>query len=186
MREITGVLLAAGSSRRFGNHKLLHEIQGKPLILRSAGCLEACHRLLAIVRADDLPLQQCLQQAGIETVINPLAHQGMGRSLACGIAASPHSDGWCILPADMPYISPHTGRRIVRALMQGAAITAPYFKGRRGHPVGFNRTYREQLLALQGDTGARTILADTPQAIVEIPVEDPGILWDIDTPQDLS
>ncbi|MGD8588598.1 MAG: nucleotidyltransferase family protein [Chromatiales bacterium] len=186
MPEITGLLLAAGLSRRFGSPKLLHQIRGKPLILSSAACLRACDRLLAVIRPDDFPLHQCLQQAGIDTVINPRADQGMGSSLACGIAASPSSDGWCILPADMPFVGPQTGQRVVQALVQGVAIAAPYFQERRGHPVGFSRAYRERLLALQGDIGARAILVDESRAIVRIQVEDPGILRDVDSPQDLS
>jgi len=185
MPEIAGLLLAAGASRRFGAPKLLHQIQGKPLILRAAASLHACDRLLAVVRADDTTLQQCLQQAGIETVVNPLANQGMGGSLACAVAASASADGWCVLPADMPFIHSTTADRVVASLGQGAAIAVPCFQGRRGHPVGFNRIYRERLLALQGDRGARSILADEAHAIAKIPVDDPGILRDIDTPRDL-
>lgn len=185
MPEITGLLLAAGSSRRFGGNKLLTEIQGQPLILHSAECLLTCDRLLAIIRAKDEPLRQILQSAGIETVINPQADQGMGRSLACGIMASTTSDGWCILPADMPFIAGTTGKQIVEALHKGAAIAAPHYQGRRGHPVGFSHLYRDRLLALQGDVGAREVLAHEPQAVVIIPVEDAGILCDIDTPRDL-
>ncbi len=186
MPEITGLLLAAGSSRRFGSHKLLTAIQGKPMILHAAECLRDCHRLLAIVRSDDALLQLCLQTAGIETIINPQASRGMGSSLACGVRASYAGDGWCILPADMPYIRSSTVRRVVQVIQQGAAIAAPCYQGRRGHPVGFNAIYREPLLSLDGDTGARTILADAPQALIRLEVDDPGILRDIDTRLDLS
>ncbi|MEN8176538.1 MAG: NTP transferase domain-containing protein, partial [Pseudomonadota bacterium] len=79
MPEITGLLLAAGNSSRFGDHKLLVELEGRPLILRSIDCLRECDRILAVVRAGDAPLQQCLRSAGVETVINPQADQGMGR-----------------------------------------------------------------------------------------------------------
>lgn len=186
MPEIIGLLLAAGNSRRFGGNKLLYKMHGRPLILHSAACLRACDRLLAIVREDDLSLQSCLQESGIETVINPLADQGMGNSLACGVAASNDADAWCILPADMPYITATSGELVVTALRQGAAIAAPYFQGRRGHPVGFIRVFRERLLALQGDIGARTVLTDAARAVTKIPVDDPGILLDIDTPQELE
>jgi molybdenum cofactor cytidylyltransferase len=141
---------------------------------------------LAVVRVDDSPLQHCLQQAGIETVVNPRADRGMGGSLACAVAASSSGDGWCILPADMPFITPETVERVVTSLRRGAAIALPCFRGQRGHPVGFSRIYRERLLALQGDRGARSILADEPRAIVQVPTEDAGILQDIDTPQDLQ
>jgi molybdenum cofactor cytidylyltransferase len=186
MPEITGLLLAAGSSRRFGGHKLLTEIDGRPLVLHAAECLQDCDRLLAIVRSDDVPLQQCLHSAGIDTVFNPHADRGMGGSLVCGVAASASSDGWCILPADMPYIANTIGLRIVLALHQGASIAAPYYRGRRGHPVGFSQVYREQLLALDGDTGARKILARESQAVVRLEIDDAGILRDIDTPQDFN
>ena len=185
MPEITGLLLAAGFSRRFGSPKLLQEFQSKPLILHAADCLQACDHLLAVVRSDDMQLQLCLQQAGIETRLNPRADLGMGGSLACGVAVSSSSTGWCILPADMPFISPATGQLVVTSLRRGASLTAPYFQGRRGHPVGFSSAYRERLLALQGDTGARTILAEDARSMVEIPVEDSGILRDIDIPEDL-
>lgn len=185
MHKITGVLLAAGCSSRFGGHKLLTEIRGKPLILLSAECLSACDRVIAVIRQEDEPLQVILQEAGIDTVLNLQAAQGMGSSLACAIRASEMSDGWCILPADMPYVDKSTTSQIVRSLRNGVGIAAPFYHRHRGHPVGFAKTFRNDLLALEGDFGAREILAAESESVVAIEVEDPGILIDIDTPQDL-
>jgi molybdenum cofactor cytidylyltransferase len=185
MSDITGILLAAGRSHRFGADKLCTEIRGRSLILASTDCLRTCDRLLVVVRADNQPLQEILHKAEISMVINPQADLGMASSIACGILASSSSDAWCILPGDMPFIDPRTGDRIVATLRQGASLVAPYYRGHRGHPVGFNRDYRDRLLALEGDTGAREILASESQTIVKISVEDAGILHDIDNPQDL-
>ncbi len=153
MREITGLLLAAGRGSRFGSHKLLTSIRGKPLIRHSVECLSACDHVIVVIRDEDEPLQLILQAAGVESVLNPLADQGMGSSLACGVRASEMSDGWCILPADMPYVDKATTSKIIQSLRNGAKIAAPFYRGRRGHPVGFGKTYRDSLLALEGDFG---------------------------------
>lgn len=185
MHKITGVLLAAGCSSRFGGHKLLTEIQGMSLIRHSAECLSPCDRVITVIRQEDEPLQMILQDASINTVLNLQAAKGMGNSLACAIRASEMSDGWCILPADMPYVDKSTTSQIVRSLRNGAGIAAPFYHRRRGHPVGFSKTFRNDLLALEGDFGARDILAAESESVVAIEVEDQGILIDIDTPQDV-
>lgn len=186
MAEFTGLLLAAGAAKRFGGHKLLADIDGWPLIAHSARVLSPCDRVIAVVRGDDDQLHRCLHQAGIGMVINDRAELGMGRSIAAGIGASKDSDGWCILPADMPAIPTTVTRAIVAALRNGADIVAPFYRQRRGHPVGFCKWFRQDLLALAGDSGARSILDAHPDQLIRLDVEDAGILKDIDTPQDYS
>jgi molybdenum cofactor cytidylyltransferase len=185
MHEITGLLLAAGSGSRFGGQKLLARIGETAIIGHSADALSACDRVIAVVRPGDSALEATLASLGIEVVINPLAQRGMAASLACGVGASGTSAGWCILPADMPYVKRDTARLVVDALRAGAEIVAPFHQGRRGHPVGFCKACKDRLLALQGDYGAREILARASDLITPLEVDDPGILIDIDTPQDL-
>ena len=186
MSDITGLLLAAGSSNRFGSNKLLARVDAQPLVLRSASALSVCDKTLAVVRAEDRELQRVLQQAGIEWVVNPRADEGMGTSIAEGVTASPDSDAWCILPADMPAIQPSTAKAVLAALRAGAALTAPFYRDRRGHPVGFDKTFRQELVALNGDQGARSILQAHTTRLVRLTVDDPGVLQDIDTPEDLQ
>lgn len=187
MPEITGLLLAAGNGHRFGSgHKLLTPIENRPLILHSADSLSPCDRVIAVIRTGDQTLQQILLAAGIESVVNPQAQAGMSGSLACGIRASWESDAWCILPADMPYVSQATTSLIVAALRDGAPITAPFHQGRRGHPVGFFKAYRYRLSGLQGDQGAKSILVEAFDSVLPVMVDDPGILIDIDIPQDIK
>jgi molybdenum cofactor cytidylyltransferase len=183
--DITGVLLAAGSSQRFGGNKLLAEIGGLPLILHAAAALLPCDRLLAVIRKDDAELASLLADNAIETVINHHADHGLGSSIACAIATSRNGAGWCLLPADMPFVKPATTGKVLDTLMQGPAIAAPFYHGQRGHPVGFSMEMAEDLLALDEDMGARHIIADNQHRLVKIETQDEGILVDIDTPEDL-
>jgi molybdenum cofactor cytidylyltransferase len=186
MADITGILLAAGASRRFGANKLLAPLGACALVLHSAAALAPCHRLLAVIREDDRDLQLMLRCAGIETVSNARAARGMGTSIACGVQASAHSDGWCILPADMPQVTPATTRRIIEALHSGAALAAPFYRGRRGHPVGFAAAFSAQLGGLDGDVGARTIVQQHAEQLWRVEVKDAGVIRDIDTPAQLA
>lgn len=186
MAEITGLLLAAGQSRRFGGNKLLAQYRHQPLVLHSAASLSPCDRIIAVVRADDTALQKLLENAGIESAINARAERGMGSSIACGVKASHGSDGWCILPADMPNIPFRVTQLLMLALHNNAALAAPYYRGIRGHPAAFDHSFFEALQALDGDRGARAILEQHGEKIVRLDVDEAGILEDIDTPRELA
>jgi molybdenum cofactor cytidylyltransferase len=110
MSQIVGILLAAGVSRRFGSDKRLQPLaDGTPMALVAARNLAAaCRRCILVIRPDDTALAQLLSEAGLETVVCPDAEQGMGHSLAAGVAASADATGWLVALADMPYIQPAT------------------------------------------------------------------------------
>jgi molybdenum cofactor cytidylyltransferase len=110
----------------------------------------------------------------------------MGASLACGISACADADAWLIALADMPFVLPGTIARVAAALRGGAALAAPIFQGRRGHPVGLDRRFAPALLALTGDTGARTLLAQYDAQLIRVACDDPGVLRDVDTPADIA
>mgnify|MGYP001553181321 CR=1 FL=1 len=185
MPEITGLLLAAGRSRRFGANKLLAEIDSRALVMHAADSLSPCTRTMAVVRRDDLTLQAMLSEASIELVFNDRADSGMGSSIACGVAASRHSAGWCVLPADMPFVLTSTTRQVVKALQRNASLAAPFYNSKRGHPVGFSREYINELMALDSERGARGIIEKYMHQLTMIRTNDPAILQDIDTPDDL-
>jgi len=185
---IVGILLAAGTASRFGADKLLHPLpDGTPLAVRS-GCnlVSALPRSLAVTRVGQERLQDLLRGHGLEIVVCAAADAGMGASLACGVAAAADAAGWVIGLADMPDVRPATIERIAAALADGAAIAAPVFHGRRGHPVGFARRYLHELSRLSGDAGARAILAAEPDSVMLLNCDDPGVLRDIDAPSDLA
>jgi molybdenum cofactor cytidylyltransferase len=188
MRQITGVLLAAGASRRFGTNKLLVPLaDGTPLAVAAARHLRAAvDPCVAVVRRGDDELAALLAAEQLQVVECARARHGMAASLACGIRASAFADGWLIALADMPFVLPETIARVAAALRSGAALVAPVFEGRRGHPVGFDRRFAPSLLALRGEAGARALLAQYDRLLMRVACHDPGILRDVDTPADVA
>lgn len=185
---IVGILLAAGESRRFGSRKLLHPLPGGEAIGRrsAVNLASAVDRVVAVVAPQDDAIRALFEGAGVEVCVCPRAKEGMGASLACGVRAAADAQGWVIALADMPFVQPHTIAAVAAALRAGAALAAPVHAGQRGHPVGFAREYYDQLVALGGDVGARDILQRDAARLAAVPVDDPGVHRDIDTPRDLN
>ena len=185
---ITCILLAAGSASRFGSQKLLARLpDGRRIVEAAAASLLLARpgNVIAVTRRDP-ELIQVLKASGCEVVIHDHADDGMGTSIAAGVAASAGASGWVIALGDMPSIRVDTVMAVVDALRAGTRIAVPVAGGKRGHPVGFSAHYLAQLLALTGDTGAREILMVDASFIDEIRVEDTGIFADIDTMADLK
>jgi molybdenum cofactor cytidylyltransferase len=114
------------------------------------------------------------------------ALEGLGGSLAAGVEAAADADGWIIGLGDMPFVPAETIRAVRKALEGGATIAAPFDPtGRRGHPVGFSTAFRDALLALAGDAGARGILERNKEAVTRIPLDDARAFTDVDTRDDL-
>jgi len=186
----TGVLLAAGTGSRFDPHGLRNKLLAP---LPDGGTVaQACaQRLLlvvpnviAVLRPGAETLARVLNEAGCDVIFAAKATRGMGASLAAGVAASGDAQSWIVALADMPRIAPETIGAVARAVDEGAALAAPYYRGRRGHPVGFGAAHRAALLALDGDAGARALFES--QTVTRIDVDDPGVLRDVDTPDDLQ
>jgi molybdenum cofactor cytidylyltransferase len=184
---IVGILLAAGSGSRFGSDKLLHVLpSGMPMAVAAADHLvPACDRVIAVLRPGSEKLAGQLAAIGCETVIADAAEAGMGHSLAAGVSASRDAAGWVVALADMPFIAPDSHQLIVSRLRNGASIVACEFNGRRGHPVGFAARWCEQLTTLGGDQGGKSILQAHREEVMLCPVDDPGVLRDIDRPDDI-
>lgn len=108
---------------------------------------------------------------------------GMGYSIAAGVRASGQAPGWLVMPGDMPLVQPSTLRAVAAALAEHPVAFAQH-GGRRGHPVAFAGELYSELARLTGDTGASRIVARYPAAAVN--VGDPGVLLDLDTPDDLA
>lgn len=187
--DYCAILLAAGYSRRFGDaNKLLHPLpDGTPLGVRAAQTLrQVFQHVIAVVNPESGELAQHYQRLGVEVLTNVFAAQGMGLSLATGIAHSPGRKGWVIALADMPFIRAETVRQVADSLAVGAPLAAPCYERQRGHPVGFSGQFEAELLALNRDRGAQGIIQRHRQSLHLLAVDDPGILHDIDTLTDLS
>ncbi|MDN3577359.1 nucleotidyltransferase family protein [Chitinimonas viridis] len=192
--QLAGLLLAAGRSSRFDptgrQSKLLQRLPDGRLVAVAAAqtLLAAVPRVVALVPDNALPttvqLIQALQQAGCHIVPCPTAQSGMGHTLAAGVAATQNAAGWLVMLADMPAVAASTAQAVAGALQQGAAVAAPVYAGRRGHPVGFAAVCRDDLLLLSGDQGAKVVVERF--TVKQIPIDDPGVLIDIDRPSDIA
>ena len=184
--RIVAILLAAGRGERFGGDKLLAPLGDVTVGVAALRSLQAAvPEAVAVVRPDDAALAAALAKEGARVVRTARAHEGMGASLAAGVAAAADADGWLVALADMPWIAPATHARVAGGLRDGAQIVAPYYNNRRGHPVGFAAALRGELLALGGDEGARRVLQAHGDAVTRIDVGDAGVLRDVDRPGDL-
>ncbi|MGH8619935.1 MAG: nucleotidyltransferase family protein [Burkholderiales bacterium] len=186
--NLTGILLAAGSGSRFGGDKLLAVLpDGTPLAVAAVRALHAVlPEVIAVVRPGDTRLAAVLAAEGVRVIECPNAATGMGASLAWGVKHAPAAEGWVVGLGDMPFVQPQTVAMVAAVLAAGAALAAPVYQGRRGHPVGFTAAYRAALAALSADAGARDILTDAGAALTLIEVDDPGLLRDVDVPADLG
>src|SRR5690606_36291 len=132
-------MLAGGRGRRFGADKRLVPVSGVPMVMATAFKLKAVvEDTLVVLGPDDEWLESRLNGAPISPASCPEADQGMGHTLAYGVAHRPDSDGWLIMPADMPFIQVTTIAQIVDAPPM-CVMAAPVHHGKRGHPVWFHR-----------------------------------------------
>jgi molybdenum cofactor cytidylyltransferase len=188
------VVLAAGRGMRFhgAGHKLEQQLKetGKTVLSATLGhALETGLRVVVVTSARMAPAANRLIAARNVVVLSELdSHgrpnpEGMGYSIAAGVSASGDADGWLIVPADMPLLSPSSMLAVASALEQYPIAFAQH-RGRRGHPVGFSAELYSELVVLQGDEGARRILVRYPSQGIEI--DDAGVLVDVDTVEDLA
>jgi len=186
---IVGIILAAGKSERMGRPKTLLPFAGETVLgavykrLKSSS-LNAVrvvlgHRAQEILKKVELPDE--------EVVINTDYEQGMLSSVKAALktAESLHPRGVLLYPVDHPDVSLKAIERLLEGFRSsGKAIVLPLFQGRRGHPVLFGSELFAELLAAPPDVGARQVVRSNPDKILEIEVGEPGVVLDIDTPED--
>lgn len=188
---ISGILLAAGASRRMGTPKALLHYQGQTFLERGcAAFLTAGVGELVVVlgaRAEELRGAVPVHPA-IRVVVNTHAFQGQLSSLLVGIGAlSPASEAAVVNLVDHPLVTAETIQALIAAFrLTPAPILIASYRGRRGHPVLFSHGVYGELLAAPLDQGAKAVVRKDPTRVWEIPLDDPGILADIDTPEDYA
>jgi len=171
------IVLAAGLGTRFRDAGGRHDKLLAPLTM-GGGTRAVREHVIRAVIASGLPWHVVEREH-----TRHLPEPGMGWSIATGVAATASAPGWLILPADLPLIRPETLWRVAGAL-RGHEVVLPTVGGQRGHPVGFSPACMAELLALQGDRGARQVIARHPAFMLEL--DDLGCVLDIDTPEALA
>lgn len=185
------VVLAAGRSARMGEPKQLLRVGGRTaldLVLESVRAAHVDEVVLVLGFAAEEIRRQVASEllADVKVVVNPRFEEGMAGSLREGLTVlSADVDGALIVLADQPLVRSATMERIVeRFRTSGAEMVIPAYKGRRGNPVLLGRAVFAEAMALTGDTGCRAIFAQHANGIVEVDVDDAGILQDMDTLKD--
>ena len=187
---ISAIILAAGESKRMGRPKQLLPWQGKPLLQHALESLinSAADETILVLGHEADRIREALPALPIKIVINPDYRQGMASSLRRGLLAmDPSSEAFLVLLADQPGIGPEIVNTIIRSFRQAdpkRGLVRPVYRGRRGHPVLIGAQYRKEALRLTGDVGARQILMNHPEDILEVEMESDVILRDIDTPDE--
>ena len=182
------VVLAAGAGSRYHGtrHKLSEKLGGDTVLVSTLRNAIATGMPVVLVISEALVGEAKGLVAPADMVVVDARLQtgwGMGDSIAAGVSIHASATGWLVLPADMPLVRPASLRAVADALDQQPIAFAQH-RGRRGHPVGFGAELFSELVMLKGDEGARRLLARYPTAAVEL--DDPGVLFDIDTVDDLA
>jgi molybdenum cofactor cytidylyltransferase len=191
-RNVAAVILAAGRSTRMGGpNKLLAELGGKALvrIVTEQALASKASGVIVVTGHQAEQVERALHGLKVKFVRNPDFAAGLASSVKTGISAVPdHADGAVICLGDMPLISAHLIDRLVEGFApeRGNLIVVPVSDGRRGNPVLWSRRFFNELMALDGDIGARHLIARHGEAVAEVAVEGFGAFLDIDTPQALA
>jgi molybdenum cofactor cytidylyltransferase len=186
---IAALLLAAGSARRFGAPKLLQQLEGRPLVRWSAEwlCGAPVDEIVIVVPEEHDAIRRALAGLDARFVVNPHADRGMGSSIACGVSAlAPGTTAALIALADEPMAGRAALLRTVERYEAGdVSIVAPTYRGVSGHPVLFDRSTFDELLALSGDRGARAVVERDPGRVAVVEMNETQPI-DVDTPADLA
>lgn len=176
---MTGVILAAGASRRMGSPKALLLFEGETFLARMCRILQSACDGIVVVLA---PGTDHWAPPGVVIAINPDPDRGMLSSLQCGLAMAPRDARVLFTPLDYPALRESTIQRLAAT---DGEIVIPRHAGERGHPVCVSSEIARQLLALPLDTGTPAdVIRRDPNRIRYVDVDDPGILRDIDNPRE--
>jgi molybdenum cofactor cytidylyltransferase len=186
--KIGCVLLAAGAGTRFGGGKLLHEIEGEPMIaraLRLYGAFSFAARV-CVTRAEAGEIQKLALDGGFSVAINPDPARGVGTSVAIAteaiLAKEPQLDGILFAVADQPYLTAASVSRLIAAFeAHPNEIASLSFEKRRGNPAIFPSEFYPELCALKEDTGGGAVIRRHPEQLLLVEADMAHELDDIDT-----
>lgn len=178
------VVMAAGRSERFGENKLLRELDGKPLALRTLEAIprDAFEAVAVVTRFAEIA--EDAQKRGFAVVENDAPEEGLSRTIRLGLAETADCDAVLFTVADQPMLSRETFLRLLAAWKPGR-ICAAAEGGRRGNPCLFCRSFFPELNALSGDHGGASVIRRHEDALTLVETA-PAELWDCDTPKALE
>lgn len=189
---VAGLVLAAGASCRMGRTKALLDANGATFVSRLVATLAqgGCNPVAVVARSYRGALADEVMSGDAQLVINAAGEGGQLGSLRAGVAhlgraTQPPPAAIVFTPVDNPLVAASTVSALIHAWRSGRApIVVPSVDGRRGHPVLFTKDVVCELFGDGLEEGARSVVAKDPGRVAEIPVSDPAVLTDIDSPSD--
>jgi len=191
-RQVAAIVLAAGRSTRMGGpNKLVAEIAGKPLVRIAAeeALASRAKPVIVVTGHQRERVEAALAGLPLKLVHNPDFADGLATSVRTGIATvPPAADGAVICLGDMPQVDAALINRLIDAFdpEQGALGVVPSINGKRGNPVLWSRRFFPDLMAIEGDVGARRLIGRYGEAVIEVPVTGKAAFTDIDTQEALT
>ncbi|MDT3697789.1 MAG: nucleotidyltransferase family protein [Thermincola sp.] len=195
---ISAIVLAAGTSSRMGRPKQLLTYRGRPLLRHVIDIVSrsSVDQIIVVLGHRREEAAKTLEGLPLQIVVNHNYTSGQSSSVKTGLEslASPHSSpkaskaraGVLFVLGDQPLLKPETINLLIEKFLLLGGIVAPYYQGKRGNPVLFDLCLRDEFDSLEGDAGAREIIFRHPEILHQVNVTDPGILLDVDTPEDLE
>ncbi len=185
---IQAIVLAAGSSRRFGENKLNKEFLGRPVLHHVLDTVvETGLENPVVIYYNKGTLENKPYSNQLTFVYNKDAPQGMSTSIICGILHSPMADAYMFINGDQPLISVQLLAKLIEAYMKGlGSIIVPRYQGMRGNPTIFSTKWREGLLQISGDKGGRDFIKNYPEEVYFVDIDDIYMGMDIDTQEDYN
>ena len=194
--RVAGVLLAAGTSSRYGGrNKLVEPVDSEPMVRRSARtlCGAGLDPVIVVIGHEAERVREALAddsadpEKDLDLVENPDYADGQATSVAVGVSALPEeADAAVFALGDMPWVRVESVERLVRAYQAGVGTAlAAAFEGERGNPVLWDARHFDALAGRSGDVGGKNLLYSTEGAAL-VETADPGVRRDVDRPRDLG
>ena len=185
---ISAIVLAAGESKRMGQPKQLLPFGGGTILGQVIENLlqSQAEEITVVLGYEAEKIIPQIAREHVKIVVNPDFEQGMSSSIKCGLSQSSEAaDGVMIVLGDQPLIERETIDLLVERHRQSErGIVLPVYKGVRGHPVIFKVKYKDELMRLSGDVGAKQIIVQHPSDVLEVKVDCAGVAVSIDTESD--
>ena len=185
------IVTAAGSAERFGGKKMLADVGGEPMLDRTIRCLLEgdVSEIIVVVGTDGRSALErdvnAMNDARVRPVENRDPARGMFSSIQEGVRTA-SGDVLLVLPGDMPFVKADTVRRVIEEWTKRRGIVSPRYNGKRGHPVALPLGLRDEILATAATSNLHEVIKRHLDQRVDLDVDDPGIVKDVDTPADLG
>ena len=187
---ISSILLAAGQSKRMlGENKLIKDVKGIPLIKYALNNIlkSNVNEIIIILGYQNETIEKLIDKTSrVKFVFNSNYKEGISSSIKKGIKnLSEKNEAFFISLGDMPSINYNTYNQLIK-YSKDKIVIVPLFKGQKGNTVLFPKSFEKKLLSIEGDSGAKKMLEINKKEVLNLEIDDPGIIKDLDVPSDFN